>query len=108
MKGGGKGNAAPDANATCCDPERPFGRDMDSTRRVHIENFADAAARKEAEPDFRISRARQSGETLRGKEMDRKALLAKNCRDDVERAHDAVNLGVPSVGDDQHRRHSAA
>ncbi|ABA51161.1 hypothetical protein BURPS1710b_1413 [Burkholderia pseudomallei 1710b] len=91
------------------EPERAFGRDVQRVRLERVQALAQPPVRQDRQADFGIGRAGHRAEFERRDELDAVAERGELACRALERAHDAVDLRLPRIGDDHdfHRRQSS-
>jgi hypothetical protein len=81
--------------------QRAFRGDMDMVRPELFDAPADLAGRRQRQPDVGIGRHRDGAEFLWGQEIDGIAGGNEVVGQMLQRAHHAVDLRMPGIGDDQ-------
>ena len=115
VEGGGKGKLAPETVAPRRDPQRSLGGDVDGARLEAVDEPGQTTRGLHRQADLAVGRAGQAAEKV-GRDHPR--LVAERCElvhGAHQRAHHAVHLRQPGVGndDDSHgwinrRRRSAS
>jgi len=81
-------------------PDGTFSGDVNGLG-VEVFDYAfEGSRRAEGQANFLIGGARQIGEHCRLYDIDGMAVIGENFSGGCERANDAVNLRVPSIGED--------
>ena len=89
------------AVAACEQAERPLRRDMDRVGPRRLDPGCDRGRRGERQSDLAIEGQRHRAIALRRQEGDVDAQGRQRSSQPFERAHDAVDLRAPRVGDDE-------
>ena len=101
VEGGREGDVALEADGARAQPQRAFGGDVDRVGREIVDHRLQAFARKHRQADFGIGRQGQGEAALRRGIAHLMAQRGQVLAQDFERAHDAVDLRRPGIGDDQ-------
>ena len=101
MEGRGERKFATHADGTRAQAERPFGRDMNCSRREFFDHSLEIFPGKNREPNFRITRQRHGPACFRRGVADLVAHRGQIATKHFERAHNAIDLRCPCIGDDE-------
>ena len=101
VKRGGEGGAVASRPGARGPAERAFGRDVQMVRRERRDQPREPAARRQDEADFGIGGTRDGAEPVGPDHLHHMPHRAQFRSDGRERAHYAVDLRHPCVGDDQ-------
>ena len=82
-------------------PDRAFGCDVNGIRRGALDAARNLARIRQRQAQAAIGRHRYRGEALGRQELDGDALLAQALGERHQRADDAVDLRMPSIGRDE-------
>ena len=108
VKGRGERQAAPLRPAPRRPAQRPFGGDMQRPGAERLDLARDFRRARQREANFGIGRAWHVREPVRPDDLDCVSTRCQLAPGGLQRAHHAVDLRCPGIGDDGDAHHAAA
>ena len=81
--------------------KRPLRCDMNIVRRHRVDFIRHLPPHRQRQPDVGIEGQREGRKTLWRQEMNGNALFLQGSGEFIQRTHDAVDLRVPGIGDNE-------